>query len=99
VRQAVAQWLEVVDLADTTREWSDDLIRLLCFARLRRPAGGQTRRPGPGPPLRPAPAMPGPVRRPPRGRARVPSWSALSTAGSSVAGSYLHGGSQGLRTV
>ena len=28
VRQAVAQWLEVVDLADTTRERYDDLIRL-----------------------------------------------------------------------
>jgi integrase len=28
IRQAVAQWLEVVDLADTTRERYDDLIRL-----------------------------------------------------------------------
>lgn len=28
VRQAVAQWLEVADLADTTRERYDDLIRL-----------------------------------------------------------------------
>jgi integrase len=28
VRQAIAQWLEVADLADTTRERYEDLIRL-----------------------------------------------------------------------
>jgi hypothetical protein len=57
VRQAVAQWLEVADLADTTRERYEYLVR--CNpASTRRPAGGQARRPGSRPPVRPAPAVP-----------------------------------------